>query len=443
MIEKEEYALARKTLDFALEAGASDARVCLDKGIMDIVNILNAEPDRVTHCFDRAISLTLFVDGRFGSFSTNKMDEPSLKDFVSRSVEMTRNLAPDPFRKMPDPSRKERGAKSGLELEVYDPRYEKLTASQRLETARTLSVYPRKGDGWEIVSEEGEYCDNCSDNLILDSEGLECLHSETSFEYSVEITIQTKDGQRYTGFWWDAAPFLKDLSACGETALERACSQIGSKPSDSRRTNMVILNDCASKVVSPILKALNGYAIQQGSSFLKDSLLKRVFPEGLTIVEKAREKGGCGCRLFDSEGVSTSDSPIIEKGVVKQYFINTYMSGKLGMAPTSEGPQKPALSHWPENGPENCGEILRACGEGILVTDFNGGNFNGATGDFSYGIEGFLFKDGRISGPVSEMLVTGNILELWKNFLYAGNDPRPCMSKLIPTLAFANVDFSG
>ncbi len=81
-------------------------------------------------------------------------------------------------------------------------------------------------------------------------------------------------------------------------------------------------------------------------------------------------------------------------------------------------------------------------GEGILVTGFNGGNSNSSTGDFSYGIEGFAFKDGKICHPVREMLVTGNFLTLWNNLLAAGCDARACSARQIPTLAFKNVDIS-
>jgi Predicted Zn-dependent proteases and their inactivated homologs len=86
--------------------------------------------------------------------------------------------------------------------------------------------------------------------------------------------------------------------------------------------------------------------------------------------------------------------------------------------------------------------IMKAVGDGILVTGFNGGNSNSVTGDFSFGIEGFLFRDGKIVHPVREMLITGNFLTLWNNLLAAGDDGRLCKSKLIPTLAFSSVDFS-
>ena len=76
------------------------------------------------------------------------------------------------------------------------------------------------------------------------------------------------------------------------------------------------------------------------------------------------------------------------------------------------------------------------------MTDLNGGNCNAATGDFSYGIEGFMFEEGKIAGPVSGMLITGNMRELWGNLLAAGTDLMDGFSRQVPTLAFENVDFS-
>ena len=87
-------------------------------------------------------------------------------------------------------------------------------------------------------------------------------------------------------------------------------------------------------------------------------------------------------------------------------------------------------------------DILKLAQNGILVTGFNGGNCNPVTGDFSYGIEGFAFSKGRITHPVREMLITGNILELWNSLIAAGTDTRPSSRWQIPTLAFEGVAFS-
>ena len=122
--------------------------------------------------------------------------------------------------------------------------------------------------------------------------------------------------------------------------------------------------------------------------------------------------------------------------------MNTYMAAKTGLAPTVEEAIRPRIPGWPREGLTR-DDLLSLCGSGIFVTGFNGGNFNPVTGDFSYGIEGFVFENGVLGSPVSEMLMTGNLITLWQGLIAAASDARPCMSKIIPTLAFSKVDFSG
>lgn len=438
MIDPKDIELVRESLDMARQAGAEKARATLCRSEEDLVATLNGEVDRVTHCVDSSLSFALFADGRFGSFSTNKLDPASLKDFLESSVKTVRTISKDECRDLPDPRRCCSKAITGDELGLTDCRRESMTPEERIRMALDASVYR---DG--ILSEEGEYSDSVYKTVVMDTDGVLCLHSETSFDYGVEITIE-EDGEKYSGYWWDSASHLDALDArsCGEKALARSRAQVGSDAVPGGRYNMVVDSEVASKMVSPVLRALNAFSIQQNNSFLVDSLGKRPFPEGLTIMDLPHIKGQTCSKLFDSEGVATAETPIIRSGEVCEYFVNTYMSRKLGIAPTVEEATRPKVLPWPESGLGRS-DILKICGNGILVTDFNGGNSNPVTGDFSYGIEGFLFENGKVSRPVSGMLVTGNFLSLWKKLIAAGDDARDCMSKLIPTLAFADVDFSG
>lgn len=438
MIDPKDIELVRESLDMARQAGAEKARATLCRSEEDLVATLNGEVDRVTHCVDSSLSFALFADGRFGSFSTNKLDQASLRDFLESSVKTVRTISKDECRDLPDPRRCCSKAITGDELGLTDCRRESMTPEERIRMALDASVYR---DG--ILSEEGEYSDSIYKTVVMDTDGVLCLHSETSFDYGVEITIE-EDGEKYSGYWWDSASHLDALDArsCGEKALARSRAQVGSDAVPGGRYNMVVDSEVASKMVSPVLRALNAFSIQQNNSFLVDSLGKRPFPEGLTIMDLPHIKGQTCSKLFDSEGVATAETPIIRSGEVCEYFVNTYMSRKLGIAPTVEEATRPKVLPWPESGLGRS-EILKICGNGILVTDFNGGNSNPVTGDFSYGIEGFLFENGKVSRPVSGMLVTGNFLSLWKKLIAAGDDARDCMSKLIPTLAFADVDFRG
>lgn len=446
MISTKETETVARAIRTALDAGAQKVRITYSKSEEDLVATLNGEVDKVTSCCDRSLGIALFADGRYGSFSTNNMEPDALGNFIRKAVDIVHRIAPDPCRDLPDPGRCCSDAVSGMELGLVDPERERITPEQRIQAALDASVFNSAQAlpaGCRLISEEGEYSDSIYETLLMDSNGVCCRHSECSFDYGVETTVEC-GCEKYSGYWWDSSSrhISGNYAHCGQKALLRAAAQAGSEPAPSGKYNMVVDSEVSSKFVSPILQALNAFGIQQNNSFLAGSLGKKIFPEGMTLLDLPRIPGQTCSKYFDSEGVATSDAPIIENGVIKEYFVNTYMSRKLGIAPTIEAATRPRLMPWPGSALTR-DEIIRLCGEGILVTDFNGGNCNQATGDFSYGIEGFLIRDGKIARPVSGMLVTGNFLKLWEGLLAAGDDARTCMSKLIPTIAFSGVDFSG
>ena len=445
---EKEIEIARRSIRFALDHGADKVRVNLTRNLTNLIGILNGEVDKVSSALDRSLSLAIFADGKFGVFSTNRLEEAGLEHFILQSIETVRMLAKDPFRVLPDPDRKVKDAVTGTELGLYDPSYPELGTERRLELALGSSIWTRKEQwekGFTLISEEGEYSDSIFDSVIMDSEGLFARHRETTFDIGYETTVETPAGERFSAYWWDCAPCLEEvlgaISGCSGKAVERAAAQIGPRPHSGGKMNLVIDSECASRLVKPILGALGGHAIQQKNSFLVDKLGEKVFPENLTILDQPHVKGRSGSRLYDSEGVATRPRAIIEKGVVKTYFISSYIAGKLGMDPTVEDFTRAVLL--PVGGSKTREDVLAKAGEGILVTGFNGGNSSSTTGDFSFGIEGFRFKDGKIVHPVREMLITGNFITLWNNLFAAAEDVRPCMSNFIPTLAFSNVDFSG
>jgi PmbA protein len=131
--------------------------------------------------------------------------------------------------------------------------------------------------------------------------------------------------------------------------------------------------------------------------------------------------------------------PVIEAGVLKNYYIDTYYGKKLQMAPTTGGPSNLVWTL----GDKDQAALLAAMKDGILVTGFLGGNSNGLTGDFSLGVQGFRVRDGKIAEPVGEMNISGNHLDLWKKLAAVGNDPYPYSSMKTPTLVFEGVQFAG
>ena len=453
MITSEERNIARHCIEYAMRLGAEGIRLSLNKNEMDSCSMLNGELDKVSHSADRSIYIYLYVDGKYGTFSTNRLDEKEVENFISKAIIMVKMLGEDRCRRLPDPERTAKDACGGMELGLYDSHYEGCDSDSRLKKAEEMSIIRSlpEAEGYKVISEECEYAESLDDTILMDSQGFEGRHTETSFNCFSELTIQDSEGNRYSGYWWEASPHFDvlRLKECSHTALERAISQIGPRSRRSGRYRMIVDGTVASRLVSPLINALNASAIQQKMSFLDGSLEKKMFSEGLTIMDNARTPGKSGSRMYDSEGVATQNRAIIDHGVVKQYFVSTYMAEKTGFAPTVEDISRPCLSPFMagkeltdlEKG-VSLKDILVQCGNGIYVTGFNGGNCNPVTGDFSFGIEGFAFSKGKITHPVKEMLITGNIVELWNSLTAAGTDTRSSSRWQIPTLAFENVSFS-
>ena len=432
-----EIDLAQYCLAFARQAGAQKVRITLSKSLMNLIGLLNGEVDKTAHALDRSLQLQLFVEGRYGAFSTNKLEKEGLEEFIREAIDTVKMLQEDSYRDLPATERVAKDARTGRELGLFDPAYDTLTAEQRREMALASCHWP-----CGAIAEEGEYSDSVFDTLTIDSQGLYARHTETSFEIGYETTVEDAQGNHFSSYWWDAAPLLKDLQwkDCAEIAYKRALAQVGVQDTTGGKYTVVVDTECASTLLTPVLNALGGFALQQKNSFLLESLGKQLFPEQLTILDLPRTPGETGCRLFDSEGVATREMPIIDKGVVKTYFLNTYIASKMGMAPTVEDATR--VKVLPVGGCKTLDELLEATGDCILVTGFNGGNSNPVTGNFSYGIEGFLVRGGKKVHPVRELLITGNFLQLWNNLVATADDARPCLSKLIPSLAFTNVDIS-
>ena len=469
-LTEEEIALAKHCLAYAQEHGAQGVRITLSKTLMNLIGLLNGEVDKTAHALDRSLQLQLFVDGRFGTFSSNRLEQEGLEEFIREAIGTVRMLEADACRALPAPKRLAHDALTGRELDLYDDAYDTLTAEKRMELALSSCFFNSGATNQEckhrseatqgvwgirppvsetnvfglprLIAEEGEYSDSVFDSLTIDSQGLYARHSETSFEIGYESTVEDAQGNHLSSYWWDASPRLKDLQwkGCAEKACLRAAEQIGPQSVPSGQYTLIVDSECASKLLTPVLNALGGFSLQQKNSFLVDSLNRKVFPDSLTILDAPRTPGDTGCRLFDSEGVATQERPIIENGVVKTYFLNTYISNKMCLEPTIEDVTRAKVL--PVGGCKTQEDVLQKVQNGILVTGFNGGNSNPATGNFSYGIEGFLIKDGKKVHPVREMLITGNFITLWNNLMAAAEDARPCQSKLIPTLAFKNVDVS-
>ena len=345
-----EIEIADKSVQMALNAGASAVMVSLDKAKTEIYALLDGEIDNIRQTGDRSLTFNIYADGKYGTFSTNRFEEDSLRDFLCKAVETVRMLVADPFRGLPDRKDLATDAVNGDEMGLCWYGYDSVTREEKLEMARRVSVFgefsvPSSDRNWRVVSEEVEYNNTLSDTYLTSSDGCRCRQTETSFEVSSQVTVEDNDGNKYSGLWWDydVSPEKVLTSECGRKAVEMAVMQISPVNADKGKYTMVVSRLVSGRLLQPVLNALSSLSVYQKSSFLVDALGKQVFSKGLNVMDMPLEKGKSGAILFETDGRACRNREIITDGVVKENFTSIYMSRKLGIPPTSSCPNRPVL----------------------------------------------------------------------------------------------------
>ncbi len=438
MTKEEKYKLAKWAVKHALEKGAQDARVSIYESQNSSVEVREEKIDKLEQSTRSGLSISLYVDNKYSAHSTSRLNnKEELKSFIEEAIAGTRFLAEDEYRRLPEPELYFKGKVK--DLKTFDEEFLSVDPQDKIKAAFALEKEVL-GKDERIISVSASYYDGMSSSVMVTSNGFEGDTENTYYGLYASVSVNGGDSRPESG-WGDSAIHFKDLETqgIGETALKRGLDKIGQQKIESVKMPMIVENRSAGRSLGPLISALNGSAIQQKNSFLVNKLGKKIASDIFTLLDDPFIEGGRGSRMFDGEGLALKKRAIIEEGILKTYYIDTYYARKLEMDPTTGGTTNLVL----KPGNRSLEEMISSLDRGLFITGFIGGNTNGSTGDFSYGVEGFLVEKGKIVKPVSEMNITGNMIDLYSNLVEAGNDVYDKSSWRLPSLMFKDVEFSG
>jgi len=252
---------------------------------------------------------------------------------------------------------------------------------------------------------------------------------------------------------WDrqrASDALRASADIGREASERTLRRLGASSMDGGSMTVVLEPRVATSLPGHLISAINGRAVLQQRSFLTDQKGKQIFPDGMHIVDNPDHPQGLGNRLFDGEGTRCQSTTIIDKGVLRGFLTDRYAAGRLKSTPTGHasrgltGDISISTSNLiMQTGQQSMDEILSEIKNGLLVTELIGFGVNGVTGDYSRGASGFLIEDGKISRPVQEITIAGNLKDMFLNISHLGNDLTWFGSSAVPTIAITGMTVAG
>ena len=221
-----------------------------------------------------------------------------------------------------------------------------------------------------------------------------------------------------------------DIKKTALRAVRKTVSALGGKPIRTGPYTIVIDPETAASLVEVIGDLFCAPEIHKGRSMMKDRLGEKVASSCVTLIDDGRIPWKAGTSSWDSEGVPTGRTVLIEGGIAGSYLYNLQYAWKDGVASTGNACR--GMSSLPEVGNtnvllqagcESSEKIISGIGSGLLITDMMGlHTIDTVSGDFSVGAKGHLIEKGKITKPVSGVTIASNLKNLLNNIVAVGSD---------------------
>ncbi len=420
--------LVDDALSFAKSLGASDAGAEVSEGVGLSVSVRKGEIENVERNRDKSMGVSVYLGQRRGNASTSDFSRAALEQTVRAAYDIARFTAEDPAAGLPDVADLAMGKAAQRDLDLFHPwaidAADAAAISMRCERA-ALEVDKR------VTNSEGAGVSAQQSHFISgNSRGFRGGYASSRHSLSVAPIASVPgrggpDMQRDAWYTSMRAPEeLASPEAVGRYAAERALSRLKSRQTKTCEVPVLFESSIASGLLGAYVQATSGGALYRKSSFLLDSLGTQVLPPHIDIAEDPHLLRGKASSPFDDEGVLTRARSVVQGGVVQGYFLSTYSGRKLGMPTTGHagGSQNLVLSSRLTQAGDDLDAMLRKLHRGLFVIELMGQGVNYVTGDYSRGAAGFWVENGRISHPVNEITIAGNLKQMFKGLQAIGAD---------------------
>jgi len=429
---------AAQAVELAQKAGAEDAWSTASQSRDVQFEYRDGSLEKVKDTMSQNLDIRIYAGGRYSSHSTTDLSPDRLQNFITEAVAITGALEPDEYRRItPESLFADRPTD---DLDLVDASVQALEREQRVAWCRSLDEVAHQHE--RVISATSGVYDGTQITASASSNGFLDEQQSTYCWFGAEVTLRDRGDKRAEDSFYAGGAHVLDLpdpELVGKTALERTLSRLDSEKGPTVKTSMVVDSRAAASLIGRLLGSANARSVQQGRSFWAPLMGEEAFSKKLTIIDDPLIKRGLASRHYDNEGISSRALPIVENGVVRNFYVDTYYGRKGDMVPTTGSPSNRVV----KLGSRSLEQLLGEVGMGVYVTSWLGGNADSTTGDFSLGLRGHMIEDGKIGRPVGEMNVTGNLRDLFTRLELVGNDPYPYSATLAPSLVFADVDFSG
>ena len=427
MIKDENFLknIAEACISKSKNLGSTSASVIVANSVSENVIVRNRKLDGSERSENLSLTLTTYIGKKKASISSTDIKESNLDKLIERCVDSTKVTPIDEYNSLPD---KELHFKGEKNLNLYDKTH--LTNEEKINFIKEAEETAFSHD--KIVNTNGSGFSESKSNFILaNSNGFIDGYKTSNFTAYCEV-VSKSNGSMERDYEYSSKRFYEDLltpKQIGESAAKLAISKLNPKKIASDKMDIIFDRRIAQNLLSTFASAISSSTIAKGTTFLKDSLDKKIFNDQINIVDKADIKKGNGSRYFDSEGVKIDELNLVENGILKDFLVETYSGKKINRK--SNGRSSGTTNLYFKNGTQSFDQLINSSNKVLYINETIGRGANIITGDYSVGASGIMIENGKFTYPVSEITIAGNLNDMFQNitladdieFKYSTNSP--------------------
>jgi PmbA protein len=440
---------AADAVKLALERGATDAECTLAEGEEFSAQVRMRALERLKDAGSRRAGLRVLIGQRAGSSHTSDLSREGIRQMVDSALALASISTEDPFAGLPDPS--ELGSLSA-DFQLYSGDIRNFETSARIQAALEAEEAALASDPRITNSDGASFSAHTGSRVFANSRGFVAGYRTSSCSLSATPVAKQGDSME-RDFWYSVARShanLESPAAVGRRAAERTLRRLGARKIATQKAPVIFDPVTARSLLGNIFEAVEGDSLYRKASFLAGKLDDRIASENVTVVDDGTLPGLFGTSPFDDEGVPSRRTVVIDRGVLRNYLLNTYTAKKLGMRTTGNASRgvtgNAGVGHgnfFLENGQLPPGEMIRGIRRGLYVTELIGQGVNIVTGDYSRGAAGLWIENGEFAYPVSEITIAATLQQMLMDVEAVGSDLEFRGSVASPTLLIREMTVSG
>ena len=439
--------LVDHALRHARKLGATDAGAEASEGAGLSVSVRKGELETVERNRDKSLGVTVYVGQRRGNASTSDFSDAAIERTVQAAYDIARFTAEDPVAGLPD-AQDIAPADEHRDLDLFHPWVPSSEEAARMALeceAAALGTHKRitNSEGAGVSAQQSHF-------FSAHTRGFRGGYASSRHSISVApiASLPGRHGEMQRDAWYSSQRSLPELAApafVGRYAAERALSRLHSRKIPTTECPVLFESPLAAGLLGAFVQAVSGGALYRKSSFLLDSLGRRVFPQHIDIAEDPFVLRGKGSSPFDEEGVRVKARKVVDAGRVEGYFLSSYSARKLGMKTTGNagGSHNLALTSRHTKKGDDLRAMLQKLGTGLFVIELMGQGVNYVTGDYSRGASGFWVENGEIAFPVHEITIAGNLKDMFKGITAVGADAYAFGAKTVGSVLINRMKVAG